>query len=179
MKYKPANLTCCDTCTHRVLLTEYLCIVRLWKLRSRVWCQTWLILLSQLTIHPVYVCVSSESDLVKTYPHNLPYPTSPHNTRIPLRKETCSLTATIAQNHPWDHKIIPESPRLTYKRGNAGIRHTVADNGTRSGDLLERRRRTREEHPPSGKGERRRAAIHLLLPKPMLPNAKKGWKPLI
>jgi hypothetical protein len=83
-------------------------------------------------------------------------PTQPLHTttRILLIKNTCSLTAPIAKNHPWDHIIIPKSPRLNYKEGNAGRSHTVADNGTRSGDLLGRRRRTREEHPPSGKGER-------------------------
>jgi hypothetical protein len=32
-------------------------------------------------------------------------------TRIPLRKETCSLTATIAQIIPENHKIIPKNPR--------------------------------------------------------------------
>jgi hypothetical protein len=41
---------------------------------------------------------------------------------------------------------------------NARRRHTVADIRTRSEDLLGRRRRAREEYPPSGEGERRRAA---------------------
>jgi hypothetical protein len=56
--------------------------------------------------------------------------------RIALRKETCSLTATIAQIIPENHKLSLKSLRLTNKEGNAGRRYTVADNGTRSEDLL-------------------------------------------
>jgi hypothetical protein len=73
-------------------------------------------------------------------------------TRIPLRKKTCSLTATIAQIIPENHKLSTKSQRLTNKDGNASRRHTVADNRTRSEDLLAGRRPKREEHPPSDQG---------------------------
>jgi hypothetical protein len=38
-------------------------------------------------------------------------------TRIPLRKETCSLTATIAKIIPENHKIIPIIPEINQQRG--------------------------------------------------------------
>jgi hypothetical protein len=55
-------------------------------------------------------------------------------------------------------KLSLKSLRWTNKDGNAGRRHTVADNGARSEDLLGRRRPTRD-HPPPGEGERTKAEI--------------------
>jgi hypothetical protein len=65
LKYKRVNRTCCDTCTHRVLNTEYLCIVWWCKLCSWVWWQTWLILLNNLQFI-LYVSVSLGSSPVKS-----------------------------------------------------------------------------------------------------------------
>jgi hypothetical protein len=79
-------------------------------------------------------------------------------TRISLRKETCSLTATIAKIIPENHRLCLKSLRLKNKDGNAGRRHTVADNGTRSEDLLggevQRERNTRLQVKVSGDKQR-------------------------
>jgi hypothetical protein len=91
------------------------------------------------------------------HPHNLSYSSSTQPWGFPWEKRHVRWLRPLP-------KIItesinyPESPRLTSKGGSADRRHIVADNGTRSGDLLGRRRRTRQEHPPSAKGERPRTA---------------------
>jgi hypothetical protein len=79
-------------------------------------------------------------------------------TRIPLRKESWSLTTTIDQIILEIHKLSLKILEVNQQKGQRCRRHTVAENRTRSEDLLGGRRPTREEHPPSGEGERRRAA---------------------
>jgi hypothetical protein len=76
-------------------------------------------------------------------------------TRIPLRKETCSLTANIAQIIPENHKLSLKIPEVNEQRRQ---RWQKADKETQSEDLLRRRRPTREEQVPAGEGEQRRAA---------------------
>jgi hypothetical protein len=76
-------------------------------------------------------------------------------TRIPLRKETCSLTATIAQIIPEYHKIIPEINQQRGQRWQKAYRRRHKDSkwgpvGKKTSDA--------RGTPPSGEDERRRAA---------------------
>jgi hypothetical protein len=116
-----------------------------------VWKQTSLIRFNEL---PVCVC-----GIGYRLPHsdNLSYPSSTQPRKFPEKR-------LIHWLRPLP-KIIPESLRLTYKGGNASRRHTVVGNGTRTGDLLRRRRRTRNEHSPSGQGERPRPTTYFLAAK--------------
>jgi hypothetical protein len=158
LKYKRVNRTCCDTCTHWVLITEYLCIVWWYKLCSWVWWQTWLIALNQLTIRSVYVSVSLSSSHVKSKILTICPIQAPYNHEDSPEIRDMFADCVHCPNHPWESQNYPwKSLKLTNKEGNASRRHTVADNRIRSENLLGRRRPTQEEHPPSGQRERLRA----------------------
>jgi hypothetical protein len=99
-KYKPVNRTCCDTCTHRFLITEYFCIVC---------CVVFVNVITDMIdpIKPTYnssrvrMChwvqfllsrKSSQAALSKLH----------ITTRTPLRKETMFADCDHCPNHPWE-----------------------------------------------------------------------------